>query len=169
MDRSVAIANEFLRKPGGEALTQMQLQKLVYIAHGWNLGLLGRGLTTDEPEAWAYGPVYPDLYDHTKFFGRGAIGREITPDDDEAARFFIGRRSDRKQAYRAEIDANERSIIDQVWSRYGSLSGARLSALTHQPNTPWSMTYDGRRNRSISSDVIRSHYAELAARARPAA
>ncbi|HQS97664.1 MAG TPA: DUF4065 domain-containing protein, partial [Novosphingobium sp.] len=73
MDRSVAIANEFLRKAGAVGLTQMQLQKLVYFSHGWALGLTEQPLTTDGPEAWAYGPVYPDLYDHTKFFGRGSI------------------------------------------------------------------------------------------------
>jgi len=169
MDRSVAIANEFLRKPGGESLTQMQLQKLVYIAHGWKLGLLGQPLTTDEPQAWAYGPVYPDLYDHTKFFGRGAIGREITPDDDEAVRFFTDARRRNVRPYRAELDANERQIIDQVWRRYGKLSGARLSTLTHQPNTPWSDTYDGARNRVIPQDEIRNHYVELAGRVRAGA
>ena len=167
MDRSVAIANEFLRKAAGAALTQMQLQKLVYIAHGWKLGLVGEPLTTDQPEAWAYGPVYPDLYDHTKFFGRGPIGREITPDDDEAARFFIRQRSE-AVPYRANLDNQERQIIDHVWKRYGGLSGARLSSLTHQPNTPWSETYDGGRNRTISNDVIQAHYDELAKRAKQA-
>ena len=170
MDRSVAIANEFLRKPGGAVLTQMQLQKLVYMSHGWKLGLTGQPLTTDEPEAWAYGPVYPDLYDHTKYFGRGAIGREITPDDDEAARFFIPGGRGARPPYRANLDPNERQIVDHVWSRYGRLSGARLSSLTHQPNTPWSQTYDvARNNRVIPTETIRQHYADIARRAHAAA
>ena len=164
MDRSVAIANEFLRQPGGAALTQMQLQKLVYMAHGWTLAITGAPLTTDSPQAWDYGPVYPDLYDHTKLFGRGPIGREITSEDDEPARFF-GRARGVAQPYRANIDATERSIINQVWARYGPISGARLSSMTHQPNTPWSQIYEGGRNRVIPNDLIQTHYRELAERA----
>lgn len=163
MDRSVAIANEFLRKAGSAGLTQMQLQKLVYFSHGWSLGLIGQPLTTDSPEAWPYGPVYSDLYQHTKFFGRGQINREITPDDDEPARFFMSHRSG-ASAYRANLNATERQIIDHVWSRYGKLSGPRLSALTHQPETPWSKTYGTARNKLISNDLVRDHYSNLASR-----
>lgn len=146
----------------------MQLQKLVYMAHGWTLALTGEPLTAEEPEAWDYGPVYSDLYDHTKFFGRSPIGREISPDDDEPARFF-GRGKNPANAYRANLSEAERSIIDQVWARYGRLSGARLSSLTHQPQTPWSQTYSGNRNRVISNDLIKAHYQELAQRAQSAA
>ena len=165
MDRAVAIANEFLRKPGGASLTQMQLQKLVYMAHGWTLALTGQPLTVEQPEAWDYGPVYPDLYDHTKLFGRSSIGREITPDDDEPARFF-GASNSKAQPYRADLTTTERQIIQQVWDRYGQLSGARLSALTHQTGTPWSQTYNGTRRRAISNDLIAAHYKQLATRAR---
>jgi uncharacterized phage-associated protein len=161
MDRSVAIANEFLRK--GVPLTQMQLQKLVYLAHGWTLGLTGQPLTVEQPQAWDYGPVYPDLYDHTKLFGRSPITREITSDDDEPARFFG--RTHNAAPYRATLSPVERSIIEQVWSRYGRLSGARLSAMTHQPDTPWSQTYNGGKNRSIPNELIQAHYIELAERA----
>jgi uncharacterized phage-associated protein len=168
MDRAVAIANEFLRKQGGASLTQMQIQKLVYIAHGWTLALTGNPLTIEEPQAWDYGPVYADLYDHTKLFGRSPIGREITPDDDEPARFF-GREKGKRPPYRASLNAVERSIIDQVWSRYGSLSGARLSAVTHQTGTPWSQSYAGRKNSAITNAMIKEHYCELAERARLAA
>ncbi|WP_416366578.1 Panacea domain-containing protein [Sphingomonas aurantiaca] len=84
------------RKTGGDGLTQMQLQKLVFFAHGWTLAETGYALTEDDPEAWVYGPVYRDLYDHTKYFGSGPIGRKITPDDDEAARFFFTNHQDEK-------------------------------------------------------------------------
>lgn len=163
MDRAVAIANEFLRKPGGFALTQMQLQKLVYFAHGWTLALTGNPLTLEQPEAWAYGPVYRDLYDHSKFFGRGPISREITSADDEAARFFMHQKG-ANEPYRAKLDRIERAIIDHVWKRYGSLSGAKLSALTHQPGTPWSNTYrEGQgQNCVIPNNAIETHYQEIA-------
>ena len=69
--RAVSIANEFLKMPGAkETLIQMQLQKLVYLANGWNLAINGMPLVSDNAEAWDYGPVYRALYDHTKFFGK---------------------------------------------------------------------------------------------------
>lgn len=170
MDRSVAVANEFLKKPGGRSLTQMQLQKLVYFAHGWNLALNDEPLTLDMPEAWAYGPVYQDLYDHTKYFGKAAIGRLITPDDDEAVRFFTGSKSDRP-AYSAVLTVRERAIVDHVWRRYGSLGGPKLSNLTHQPGTPWFKTYKGGKgkNEPIENALIKEHYEQIAQKARATA
>lgn len=170
MDRSVAIANEFLKMQGGRALTQMQLQKLVYFAHGWNLALNGEPLVDEAPEAWTYGPVFPDLYEHTKFFGKAPIGRLITPDDDEVARFFTRSKSSRP-AYMANVSERESAIIRHVWKRYGSLSGPRLSALTHQPGTPWFETYrDGKgKNKPINAELIKGHYDQLAQRARETA
>jgi uncharacterized phage-associated protein len=162
MERSVAIANAFLGQPGGDSLTQMQLQKLVFFAHGWTLAETGYPLTEDDPEAWVYGPVYRDLYDHTKFFGSGAIGRKITPDDDEAARFFLHKSSGRK-AYLPDLDGEEASVIKRVWKRYGALSGPRLSAITHRPGTPWATTFAGGKgkNRTISDELTKSYFKKL--------
>jgi uncharacterized phage-associated protein len=57
---STEIANEFIRMgaSSGETFTQMHLQELVYIAHGWCLALTGEPLTGDRPEARQYGPEY---------------------------------------------------------------------------------------------------------------
>lgn len=169
MNTSVAIANEFLRRAGKAGLTQMQIQKLVYFAHGWNLALSNEPLTTDSPQAWNYGPVYADLYDHTKYFGRGQIDRLITPDDDEAVRFFTNTKSNAKP-YKADLSLREKEIIDRVWNRYGSQSGAKLSSLTHQAGTPWELTYKSGTGKSdtIPNDLIKAHYDELASAARPA-
>jgi uncharacterized phage-associated protein len=143
----------------------MQLQKLAYFAHGWNWAINGEPLISDTAEAWTWGPVYRDLYDHTKFFGKDPIGRQITPDDSEAARFFgDGKRS--QPAYAAPITDRERQVIRHVWNRYGRLSGGRLSQLTHQPGTPWFEAYTTRgKNSKLSEDRIRQHYNDLAARA----
>jgi uncharacterized phage-associated protein len=59
-----AIANYFIARAAadGKRLTPLQLIKLVYIAHGWYLGLTGEPLINEPPEAWQYGPVIPSLY-----------------------------------------------------------------------------------------------------------
>ena len=61
--RPEGVANAFLKKSqkDGTIITQMKLQKLVYIAHGWMLGLSGKPLVNQEPEAWERGPVFPQL------------------------------------------------------------------------------------------------------------
>lgn len=63
MATSIAVANAFLMlsKNNGVLLNQMQLQKLVYIAHGWNLAIYNSPLTEDEIIATDYGPIYPKL------------------------------------------------------------------------------------------------------------
>lgn len=165
---SVEIANEFLRLAGGK-LTQMQVQKLAYIAHGWNLVVNKEPLISERPEAWQYGPVYPDLYEHTKYFGKDPIGREITPDDGMFARFF-GSSEKPEPAYKADLTVGERNVIAAVWKRYGSLSAARLSELTHQPDTPWYEAYSKSGRGTKLEDVsIKEHYLKLAHRASHAA
>ncbi len=53
------VANWFIERAAqeGEYLTQLKLQKLVYMAHGWNLALLGKPLISENIEAWKWGPV----------------------------------------------------------------------------------------------------------------
>jgi uncharacterized phage-associated protein len=164
--RALEVANELLSLPGAAArLTQMQLQKLVYLANGWNWAINGDQLVADPVEAWDYGPVYRDLYDHTRFRGKEPLGRLITDADSEAARVF-GFRDSNSRAYHASLTERERSVIEHVWKRYGPLSGTQLSAMTHQKGTPWFTTYTTRgRSAVIPQDVIQRHYDGLADRA----
>ena len=45
------IADEFIRR-SGNCKTNMQIQKMVYIAHGYMLGVYDRPLIVDPIEAW---------------------------------------------------------------------------------------------------------------------
>ena len=68
------IANYFLQKGEKDpTMTPMKLIKLVYIAHGWNLGLTGKPLVSEDAEAWKYGPVFPSLYNKYRGFKDGKI------------------------------------------------------------------------------------------------
>jgi hypothetical protein len=69
------IANEFisLAKERGEPLSNMKLQKLVFIAHGWSLAILNKPLFYEDVCAWRYGPVVPKLYDALIKYGSGNV------------------------------------------------------------------------------------------------
>jgi len=138
----------------------MQLQKLVYFSHGWNLAVTGEPLVSDAVEAWDFGPVFPELYHHAKFFGAATIDRPLTTGDSSAARFFGG--TDKGEIYSASLDVTQSTILAHVWSRYGNLSAFQMSNLTHAPGTPWYEAYTTTgRNTGISNDVIRQHFVDI--------
>lgn len=141
----LTIADSILKiaKEAGRQLTPLQLMKLVYVAHGWSLGL-GRGdLFSDRIEAWKYGPVIPDLYQATKRWGRAPI---------PLANIEGG----------IEVDASTEAFLQDVFDKYGHMDGIALSALTHRPGTPWFMVYqDGEFGIEIPDDLIKGHYKKL--------
>ena len=162
--KAVEIANEFLKMPNGLGrLTQMQLQKLAYIANGFNLVINHRDLVSDTFEAWDYGPVSPDLRDHTEHFGRNPIKKLITPNDKGFLKFF--NIPEKSEPYVAELTQDERALVKAVFNRYGHLSGVDLSKLTHQPGTPWHRAYNRGRNSPIVREEVIAHYNEIAAKA----
>lgn len=164
--RPEAIANEFLRRLSG--LTHMQLQKLVYIAHGWNLAVNGNALVDREPEAWDRGPVFSVLREHLKSAGNRPIEGLIHENDDNPFAFFGYER--RGRAFRASLTTRQRDVINQVSDKYGRMGVFRLSDLTTRRNTPWHKTYYGEsgQNAHISNDLIREYYLELGRRVLPA-
>ncbi|MDP2009167.1 MAG: DUF4065 domain-containing protein [Phenylobacterium sp.] len=147
MHDSRTVANRFLTLAAaqGRTLTQMQLQKLVYIAHGWKLALAGAPLIRDEVQAWQYGPVIPRLYNTVREFRDRPVSGPIPQDPNDY------------------LDANEDMLIQQVYGIYGKFSGPQLSQLTHATGTPWETTYKPNSfGLGISNDKIQDHYRRLA-------
>lgn len=162
MATSPQIANEFLKMDGALGrLTQMHLQKLVYIAHGWKLALVGEPLADDVIEAWDYGPVFPDLYEHTKYNGKIPFSRLIARTDGNPFAFFD--KDHVNTPYSADLSNTDREILSRVWKKYGRLSAFKLSDLTHKPNTPWFKAFHNHGKRSkIDDSEIQIHYSRLA-------
>ncbi len=156
----LAIANEFLRRAEreGRELTHMQLQKLVYLANGWNLAATNRPMIEDDPEAWEFGPVYRRLFDALKKYGRSPVGELIRWGDDTPFSLDDG------EVASEELSDEERTVIDMVWKAYGHMQAFQLSALTHQDGSPWSRTYEPGRNRRIPMDLINEHFKDLMTR-----
>jgi len=147
MYSAAAIANAFLElaKRDGKSLTNMQLQKLVYIAHGWMLGITGQSLIKNKVEAWAWGPVIPDLYHPLKKYGSGIV------DEPLPAKATL------------EAETAEMLVTSAVWAGYGDLSALQLSAITHKDGTPWSQVrqQNPARHAEIPNRLIAEHYQQL--------
>lgn len=143
-----AIANEFL-KLNGAPLNQMKLQKLVYIAHGWNLAINKSPLIRGRIEAWDGGPVMRVIWDHLRDFGYNVSG------------YLLGK--SQSLPFSSELTDEEKAIVEHVWEKYRKFSGLELSEMTHKPGTPWSNSYFGRgRNASLIDSDIQQHFIDLA-------
>lgn len=144
-----AIANEFLKLRANDSWpSQVLLQKLTYMAHGWNLAINGEALVNERPEAWDNGPVFRSIWDHIKQYGYKGPNCELTDPKTN-------------QPIEDELTSEERQVIEHVWRKYGTLPAGYLSDLTHQPDTPWSSAYLKARNALLSNQDIRDHYVRL--------
>lgn len=139
---ALQVADQFIRlgKEDGKFFTQMQLLKLVYIAHGWMLAMTNEPLIYNTVEAWQYGPVIPELYHELKYNGAKPIEHPIL-------------------ANPAPFSSNENKVIEFTLKNYGKFSAFQLSDITHAANTPWSNTFG--KNDYIPDSLIKSHYKEL--------
>lgn len=143
---AIAIANAFLElaESEGKRLTNMQLQKLVYIAHGYSLATLNKPLFYNNVHAFEWGPVIPKLYKKLSSYGAGSITGKIATEDESVPQTSV-----------------EMNLINQVWKAYGNFSGPKLSAITHRTGTPWSLTWSSNRFGVIDNEIIAEHYRHL--------
>jgi uncharacterized phage-associated protein len=143
MYKSLLVGRKILElaKRDEKTLTPMQLIKLVYLSHGWMLGLYNKPLILENIEAWKFGPVIPPLYHAIKQY-RSLPVKQIDEKD-------------------SNLDENSQDIINQVYKKYGHLSGITLSMLTHEKESPWEKAWNSG-NTIISNDIIMEYYQGLA-------
>lgn len=140
---------------GGRTFDQMQLQKLVYIAHGWCLAISGEPLTGDRPEAWDLGPMYRRLAEGLKRFEDRPVTEPI---------FIEDHRGGSGVSIWSELNQIERNVLTRVQLEYGRLSSAQLSALTRGNGAPWTGVYNNGKGRfrDIPHALIRDQFVRFA-------
>lgn len=92
-----------------------KLQKLVYYCQAWHLVWEDGPLFGERIEAWANGPVVPDLYRRH----RGRYSVSEWPDGDVT-----------------RLTSDEASTVEAVVEFYGHRGGQELAELTHRED-PW--------------------------------
>ena len=121
----------------------MQILKLVYITHGYSLGVRGVPLIPNRVEAWKFGPVIPTLYHSIKHWRDKPVGQLVTTGLEDFA-------------------DGDREFVQAIFEAYKDSDGIELSNLTHRTGTPWAEVYrEGVANIPIPDDLIQHHYSEI--------
>ena len=159
---AAAVANTFiaLADKRGRELTHMQLQKLLYFAHGWHLGLEEGPLCEEHAQAWEYGPVFPSLYQDLKRWGKHPVEEPITKTYLTKGRLRAHRQE--HTPYLPDADEFALAVVNKVWELYGPLSGFELSAISHDAKGPWARMRKetiGKRNVDIPNHMIETYFA----------
>lgn len=160
MEKALAIANEFIQRGqrDGVSITQMKLQKLIFFAHGWYLAICNAPLVDEGFQAWKYGPVIPSVYHEFKAFGTLNIDRPGTTASYSPEGLLW------ETPVIADKTGTVYKLIDKIWEVYGHYTGTQLSAMTHQPDTPWSTVHNihgDARDIPIPDDMIKKYFQGL--------
>lgn len=154
---ALAVANYMLElaKEEGKELQPLKLMKLVYIAHGFTLALLGRSALNprfDRVEAWQYGPVIPSVYHSFKSYGRNRIDAPTTilvPID--------GGRDFKVETPRLK-DKDLKAACRAAYIQYSSFEPNTLVDMLHKEGSPWSMCYLKGANEIIPDSLTKIYY-----------
>lgn len=126
------------------SLTNLELQKIVYLAHMFYMGRHdGEPLVHGNFEAWDYGPVHPDLYHRAKIFGS------------EKVKGFIFRGI-------GDPSGPECEILEEAYRDLGHVRAGRLVSATHRKGGAWENNYrPGARGIIIPNSDILAEYQSL--------
>lgn len=140
-------AAQTLVEIGGKSFSNLQIQKLLYLAQMFYLGEYGEAMFDDDFEAWKLGPVVPGVYRRAKIFGSRPVESLFTGDTLPA-------------------DSRQRKMLERVLSELPDKSPWRLVSITHWKEGAWAKNYDdGDYGSVIPKDDIRDEYAARVARA----
>ena len=121
---------------GGEKLTNLKLQKLLYYQQGFHLAVFGTPLFNEDVEAWMYGPVVPDVYNEYSSYGSSSL-----PEMEDAI----------------TLTDDEEELFNEVYDAYRDFSAIGLMNRTHKEK-PWTSVSPHDRGTVISQESMREYF-----------
>lgn len=105
-------------------MTHLKLQKLLWYAQGWHLGLEGTRLFDDRIEMRKLGPVAHDVYTRYNPFGAERLrSNEVSPFN------------------WTDVESQDLPFLLTVWEKYGGFRASRLVTMTHS-EAPYTLYRD---------------------------
>ena len=124
----IFLASQENQEKEREGITNLKLQKVLYLAQAYYLAKLGKPLFTEKLEAWDYGPVVPEVYRKLKRHG----SKPIIVEEDKST-----------------LAEEDKEVLKKIWDTFGGYSASRLVDIVHA-HTPW-------KEANISADKVISH------------
>lgn len=124
----------------GDGMTNLKLQKLLYYCQGFALVLLNKPLFTNAIDAWQHGPVVRVVYNAYKSYGGNVISSASKGNADS-------------------LSAEERELVDDVYSVYGKYSAWYLRNLTHSEPT-W-QSVESSDDKTITHKAMKKYFSTL--------
>ena len=139
MSINVLQAGRYMAGRSGWTLSNLELQKILYIAHMFHLGRHGTALVGGEFQAWDLGPVHPILYRKVKRFGADPVTEIDFPGNIE--------------------EGTAKDLLSEAVDELSGKTGAQLVAITHWEDGAWAKNYiPGVRGRIIPTEDIIDEY-----------
>lgn len=122
---SVTVAKFIVAKANEReiAINITKTQKLLYIAYGAYLVIKKKRLTDEQPQAWPFGPVFPNT---RKVLLGYAYLTDITLNDPSLSKI--------------KEDKEMISLTDFVLDEFGTWTAHELTEWSHQDDSPWGIT-----------------------------
>jgi uncharacterized phage-associated protein len=143
--KATDIANWFIGKfaESGDVVTHLKVQKLLYYSEAWHQVINSEELFEGQIQAWAHGPVVPEVFHEFKQYGWNPLP---VPEENQIPKFS------------EKIE----NVLNQVIDAYGELPAKTLETMTHK-DTPWirargSLDSEERCEVSIPKEEIKSFF-----------
>ena len=124
----------------GIDLTQSQIQTILYIAYGVRLATKNERLTSEHPQMWQYGPVFPRAYNRLR--------KDSTDGTDE----YYSLKTDHPNIFK---------YLENCFRRYAWTKACILSTPHLSEGTPWYQTRKSNPDRwgvRIEDELIREWF-----------
>lgn len=123
-------------------ISNMSLQKLLFIANGLYLAKNGVPLIQEPIEVWPYGPVIKNVYLEFKEYGNSAIKKIPLS-------YSLNQNT--------ELDKATDDVIEFALEVAKNLNAIQLSNWTHLPESPWT---EAKKNneKEISNDLMSNYF-----------
>lgn len=117
--KATDVANWFIGKfaESGDVVTHLKVQKLLYYSEAWNQVINGEELFDGQIQAWAHGPVVPEVFHEFKQHGWNPLP---VPEVGNIPKF----------------SEETENVLKQVIDTYGELPAKTLENMTHE-DEPW--------------------------------
>lgn len=122
MTRRTFEAAKTLCELSGWTLSNLPLQKLLYLSHMVHLGEYHQPLIDGEFQAWDLGPVEPNLYRKVRAYGDRPV-QDVFP------------------VHPFEPGSREYNTIADTYDRLGDRRPSTLVAITHENHGAWARYY----------------------------